>query len=146
LGGGGIASSEQIEVVEFMVKVVENLSGFETWMKGEFFFIRLVKGRTESSKHVGESNICFAVTIVTGRIKNKWVSRKVLTGISSPEVSMKQGRVRCVTLKEKFEVEQKSLGFIKGATFACSQLKLMLQTMLLVELNPVVTPGVWLRS
>ena len=68
LGGRGIPSSKQVVVIELVIKVVENLANLEARVERINCVVSLVKCVGKSAKHVGEGQIGFPVSVITGRI------------------------------------------------------------------------------
>ena len=71
LGGRGIAASEQVKVIELVVKVVENLANLEAGVERINCVVSLVECMGESTEHVGKGQIGFPVPVITGRIIDK---------------------------------------------------------------------------
>ena len=62
---------EQVEVIEFVIKVVENLADLEARVERINCFISLVERLGESSEHMGKGDIGFPVSVITRRIVDK---------------------------------------------------------------------------
>ena len=82
---------EQVEVIEFVIKVVENLADLEARVERINCFISLVERLGESSEHMGEGDVGFPVSVITRRIVDKGGALLVARCIAAPQVSMKKG-------------------------------------------------------
>ena len=76
--------SEQVEVIELVIKVVENLADLEAGVERINYLISLIERIGESSEHMGEGDVGFPVSVITSRIVDKGCALLVARCIAAP--------------------------------------------------------------
>ena len=92
LGGVCISTTKKVKVVQFVIQVVKNLAFCKPRIERVSFLIRLIEIAREPTEHVSKCQVGLAITVITGRIKNKGTPFGIIGSVSSPEIPMKKGR------------------------------------------------------
>ena len=91
LGGGGVAAPKDIEVVEQVVKIVEDFPPRIADVEGKSIFIGFSEVRREPAEHLGEGQVRLTVSVIGCRIKDERFSLCVAGCVAPPKIAMQQG-------------------------------------------------------
>ena len=125
LGRVGISTTKKVEVVQFVIQVVKNLAFCKPRIERVSILICLIKITREPTKHVSKCQIGLAITVISGRIKNKGTPFGIIGSVSSPEIPMKKGRGWGIITKEKIKTGEKGLNLVKSLSFLFREFKLV---------------------
>ena len=120
-------------MIEFVIKVVENLADIEARVERINCFISLVERLGESSEHMGKGDVGFPVSVITRRIVDKRGALLVARCIAAPQVSMKKGGAWGVICEERGKVFQKPRTAGKALPFVPGQVKLVSESMIRIK-------------
>jgi len=70
MSAAAVAAAEQVEVIEDMIQVVQHFTACIARINVPAVAIGLVKTITESAEQLGHGQVCLAITVVDGRIKD----------------------------------------------------------------------------
>ena len=84
LGGAGVASPEEIVVIQFVIKVVKGFANSEAEVERENLFIAFIEVFGESSEHIGEGNIGFTIAVIACRIEYIGLTLAIASEVAAP--------------------------------------------------------------
>lgn len=95
-----VTTPKMIPVIQMMEEFIDNNSLLESFSLRNHTVITIIKSFRKSTKHFGDSQIKFRMTIKTRRIKDQRFLGFCSSHITRPQIAMDQSRNRVDSIKD----------------------------------------------